>query len=104
MFTPSAGSPLNGGVHVQCVTKTFTQWQRENAGKGILRNLLKPQKKTVHALDDVSFTINPGEFVAYAGPNGAGKSTTMKLLAGMLQPTQGTVSVLVCRPIRTAYA
>jgi len=98
MFTPSAGSPLNGGVHVQCVTKTFTQWQRENAGKGILRNLLKPQKKTVHALDDVSFTINPGEFVAYAGPNGAGKSTTMKLLAGMLQPTQGTVSVLGMSP------
>ncbi|MCL2499338.1 MAG: ATP-binding cassette domain-containing protein [Defluviitaleaceae bacterium] len=88
----------NGGIHVQGVTKTFTQWQRENAGKGILKNLLKPEKKTVHALDDVSFTVNPGEFVAYAGPNGAGKSTTMKLLAGMLRPTQGHISVLGMSP------
>jgi len=80
------------------VTKIFTQWQRENAGGGIIKNLLNPQKKIVTALDDVSFTINRGEFVAYAGPNGAGKSTTMKLLSGMLQPTAGRVSVLGMSP------
>jgi len=80
------------------VTKIFTQWQRENTAKGLIKNLLKPQKKIINALDDVSFTINSGEFVAYAGPNGAGKSTTMKLLAGMLQPTEGDVSVLGMSP------
>ena len=85
-------------VSVNNVTKVFTQWQRENAGKGIIRNLLNPQKKVITALDDVSFTINCGEFVAYAGPNGAGKSTTMKLLSGMLQPTDGSVSVLGMSP------
>jgi len=85
-------------VKAENVTKIFTQWQRENAGKGIIKNLLNPQKKIITALDDVSFTVKHGEFVAYAGPNGAGKSTTMKLLAGMLQSTAGNISVLGMSP------
>jgi ABC-2 type transport system ATP-binding protein len=85
-------------VSVNKVTKVFTQWQRENAGGGVIKNLLNPQKKIITALDDVSFTISSGEFVAYAGPNGAGKSTTMKLLSGMLQPTEGSISVLGMSP------
>jgi len=88
----------SAAVRLDGVSKIFTQWQRENTGKGLLKNLLNPQKKIVTALDDVSFTINRGEFVAYAWPNGAGKSTTMKLLAGMLQPTKGSVSVLGMSP------
>ncbi len=85
-------------VSVRNVSKIFTQWQRENSGKGILKNLFKPDKKIIAALDDVSFTIERGEFIAYAGPNGAGKSTTMKLLAGMLQPNNGDVAVLGMSP------
>ena len=85
-------------ITVDRVTKVFTQWQRENAGKNLLLNLLKPQKKIITALDNVTFTIRRGEFVAYAGPNGAGKSTTMKLLAGMLYPTEGGVTVLGMSP------
>jgi len=90
--------PADIVVDVRGVTKIFTQWQRENDVKGLIKNLLKPQKKIIAALDDVSFTVNRGEFIAYAGPNGAGKSTTMKLLAGMLQPTEGRVSVLGMSP------
>ena len=85
-------------VNVCGLTKIFEQWQRENAGKALLKNLFKPQKKIITALDNVSFTVERGEFVAYAGPNGAGKSTTMKLLAGMLQPTEGSISVLGMSP------
>jgi ABC-2 type transport system ATP-binding protein len=88
----------SAAVNVNNVTKIFTQWQRENTGKGLIRNLFNPQKKVITALDDVTFTINSGEFVAYAGPNGAGKSTTMKLLSGMLQPTEGNISVLGMSP------
>ncbi|MCL1855103.1 MAG: ATP-binding cassette domain-containing protein [Clostridia bacterium] len=85
-------------VSVSGVTKVFSQWQRDNTGKGILQNLLKPEKRDICALENVSFNIKRGEFVAYAGPNGAGKSTTMKLLSGMLLPTSGEISVLDLSP------
>ena len=90
--------PADTAVSVNNVTKIFTQWQRENAGAGLIKNLFHPQKKIISALENVSFTVERGEFVAYAGPNGAGKSTTMKLLAGMLQPTEGNISVLGMSP------
>jgi ABC-2 type transport system ATP-binding protein len=43
------------------------------------------------AVDRVSFTVSPGEVLAYLGPNGAGKTTTIKMLAGLLEPTRGHV-------------
>lgn len=45
------------------------------------------------AVDNVSFTINPGEIVGLLGPNGAGKSTLMKIITCFLPPTEGTASV-----------
>ena len=86
MFHTDSAVSMNG------VTKIFTQWQRET--KNVFKNLLRPEKRIITALDNVSFEIGKGEFVAYAGPNGAGKSTTMKLLSGMLLPTSGEISVL----------
>lgn len=97
---PADMSPMATAVSLSHVTKEFTQWQRDNSGRGILHNLLRPEKRTVRALCDVSFEIKTGEFVAYAGPNGAGKSTTMKLLSGMLVPSSGELSVLGMSPQR----
>jgi gliding motility-associated ABC transporter ATP-binding subunit GldA len=45
------------------------------------------------AVDNISFSIQPGEIVGFLGPNGAGKSTTMKMITGYLQPDQGMISV-----------
>ncbi len=43
------------------------------------------------AVENVSFTISPGQVLGYIGPNGSGKSTTVKMIAGLLEPTRGQV-------------
>lgn len=72
------------------LTKKF---RLKKSGKG-LKNLFKPQYKTVVAVNNISFTIKPGERVAFIGPNGAGKSTTIKMLSSILYPTSGEARVL----------
>lgn len=81
------------------VTKQYSQWQRSGHARDILKNMLHPQKRIVTALDYLSFEVAPGEFVAYAGANGAGKSTTIKILSGILSPSEGTVSVSGLNPV-----
>lgn len=55
-----------------------------------VRNLTKRYNR-IPAVDDVSFTIRPGEILGYLGPNGAGKSTTVKVLIGLIEPTSGRI-------------
>ncbi len=43
------------------------------------------------AVEDVSFTLRPGEILGYVGPNGAGKSTTVKMIIGLLEPSEGQI-------------
>ncbi len=53
-----------------------------------------PKSKTyVELIHDISLKIEDGEFVAIIGENGAGKSTLSKILAGLLKPVEGTVTV-----------
>ena len=52
----------------------------------------------VHAVRDVSFSVDEGERLAYIGPNGAGKSTSIKILTGILHPTSGDARVLGFTP------
>ncbi|MDK2967776.1 MULTISPECIES: ATP-binding cassette domain-containing protein [Lacrimispora] len=82
------------------IIKEYCQWQRSGNVRDIIKNLIRPEKRVVTALDRISLQINKGEFVAYAGANGAGKSTTIKILSGILMPTSGTVSVLGLNPAR----
>src|SRR5881394_3329420 len=48
-------------------------------------------KKTI--VDGVSFSINQGEVFGFLGPNGAGKTTTIRMLAGLIKPTRGSVTI-----------
>ncbi|MGE5578466.1 MAG: ABC transporter ATP-binding protein [Bacillota bacterium] len=68
---------------------------------GRLKSFVRPEYRTVRALDNVSFTVLPGESIGYIGLNGAGKSTTIKLLCGVLVPTSGRVTVAGLEPYRS---
>jgi ABC-2 type transport system ATP-binding protein len=46
---------------------------------------------TIPAVQNVSFTLNPGEVLGYLGPNGSGKSTTVKMITGLIQPSDGKI-------------
>src|SRR6202020_1235492 len=65
---------------------------------GAVRGLFHREYKEVRAVDGVSFSIEPGEMVAFLGPNGAGKTTTLKMLSGLIYPTSGTATVLGFTP------
>ena len=48
---------------------------------------------TVHAVNDLTLRVPAGELFCFLGPNGAGKTTTIKLLCGLLKPTEGTIRI-----------
>ena len=60
--------------------------------------MVNPEYEIVTAVNDISFQVGEGEIIGYIGPNGAGKSTTIKMLAGILVPTAGSMRVLGCVP------
>ena len=76
------------------LTKTYRVFQKKEGLLGSLRGLYKRDYKEVKAVDDVSFSIEPGEMVAFLGPNGAGKTTTLKMLSGLIYPSGGSAEVL----------
>ncbi len=80
-------------ITMENVCKSYKVAKR-NAGFGeACRALFHREYEVIHALDNVSFTIDDGEMVGYIGPNGAGKSSTIKILSGILTPDSGTVLV-----------
>lgn len=78
-------------VHNLC--KTFRVAKRNAGLKEAWKALFRREHEIVHALEDVSFTIEDGEMIGYIGPNGAGKSSTIKILSGILTPDSGTCIV-----------
>lgn len=58
-----------------------------------VEQLTKQYESGQKAVNQISFTVEPGQIVGFLGPNGAGKSTTMKMATGYLPPTEGTVIV-----------
>ena len=78
-------------IEVENLRKDFRTFRRREGVWGALQNLFVREYVTVHAVDNISFTIGAGEMVGYIGANGAGKSTTVKMLTGILVPTSGRV-------------
>jgi len=81
-------------VHVNELTKIFKVPEREPGLRAAAKALVRRTTRDVHAVEAISFDIEPGEVVGFLGPNGAGKTTTLKMLAGLLYPSSGEARVL----------
>ena len=80
-------------IHIQELNKHFKVLNRREGLSGALRDLFSSSYRTVKAVDGISYDIEAGEIVGYIGPNGAGKSTTIKMMTGILKPTDGIIHV-----------
>ena len=80
-------------IEVSHVSKEYEVLIPQPGAGNVLKNIFRPDKKTVHAVSDISFRIKEGELVGFIGENGAGKSTTIKMMSGILFPTSGSIQV-----------
>ena len=85
-------------IEVKDLSKTFKVKLKEKGLKGSVKSIVRPDYKVVNAVNDISFSINEGEVIAFIGPNGAGKSTTIKMITGILYPDSGSINVLGIDP------
>ena len=76
-------------IELKNISKTFKVARRNAGFKEALKAFFKREYEYIHALKNISFTINDGEMVGYIGPNGAGKSSTIKIMSGILNPDSG---------------
>jgi ABC-2 type transport system ATP-binding protein len=85
-------------IVINQLSKTFRVKVKEKGLRGSLKSILRPKYRTIQAVNDISFEVEPGEILAFIGPNGAGKSTTIKMLTGILYPDQGSALVMGINP------
>ena len=91
-------------IELEHVHKVYRATRKEKGLLGAVRGLIRPRRQEIHAVNDVSFRIEPGELVGFVGPNGAGKSTTIKMMSGILYPTSGHIRVAGMSPQRDRKA
>jgi len=90
-------------ITISQLAKHYQVPEREGGLKAAMASLFNRKFRTVKAVNNISFKIEPGEVVGFLGPNGAGKTTTLKMLSGLLHPTSGEVHVLGYEPFRRSY-
>ena len=91
-------------IRAEGLGKTYRVAEKQPGLAGTLRHLVHRRHRDVVAVEEVSFTVEPGEIVGFLGPNGAGKTTTIKMLTGLIHPSAGRVEVAGHRPFRRQAA
>ncbi len=94
---------MSSVITISQLAKHYQVPEREGGLKAAMASLFNRKFRTVKAVNNISFKIEPGEVVGFLGPNGAGKTTTLKMLSGLLHPTSGEVHVLGYEPFRRSY-
>ena len=80
-------------IKISNLTKSFKMFKRSAGLKGAFKSFFNRQYANFYALKNISIEINKGEIVGILGENGAGKTTLIKLMVGLLHPTNGEVII-----------
>ena len=87
-------------IAVDNLSKIYPVAIKQPGLKGTLTHFFRRTYRDIKAVQNVSFTIQPGEIVGFLGGNGAGKTTTLKMLTGLIHPSTGQVRVADYIPFR----
>lgn len=85
-------------IIIKNLTKTYTTFEKEEGLKGSIKSLFKKKSITKEAITKFDLDIKKGEFIGLIGQNGAGKTTLIKMLTGIIHPSQGEISVFGYTP------
>lgn len=87
-------------IAVENLSKIYPVAVKQPGLKGTLNHFFNRTYRQIKAVQDITFYIEPGEVVGFLGANGAGKTTTLKMLTGLIHPSQGKVRVAGYDPFR----
>jgi len=87
-------------IKTQNLKKTYRTRVKSEGLRARFRALVRPDWQNVEAVRGIDMEVARGDIVAFIGPNGAGKSTFIKMLCGILHPTDGELSVLGMYPVK----
>lgn len=85
-------------ISVKNVNKVYDILKKEPGLIGSIKTLVSRKYERKTAVDNITFSIQEGDFVGFIGPNGAGKTTTIKMLSGIIHPSSGDIKVMGFTP------
>ena len=87
-------------IEVKNLSKSFEISTKDPGLRGTIKHFFKRQKNSLKVIKDISFEIKEGEMVGFLGANGAGKTTILKMLCGLIYPSEGSILVSGHLPFR----